>query len=81
MAGKNTQGNGKQKAAAVIDETVTHLQVRALSEGFRRAGRAWPATPVIVPVDEFDEAQIEQLLAEPMLVVAPVAEAGKGEGK
>lgn len=52
---------------------VSRLQVRALKAGFRRAGRAWPAEETTVSVDEFTAEQIEQLLAEPMLVVLPIA--------
>lgn len=52
---------------------VTHLQVRALKAGFRRAGRSWPAEEVTVAAEEFTAEQIEQLLAEPNLVVVPVS--------
>ena len=37
------------------------------------AGRAWPAEEVTVNADEFTAEQIEQILAEPMLVVIVVA--------
>lgn len=58
---------------------VTQLQVRSQVAGFRRAGRAWPADVVTVSVDEFTAEQVEQLLAEPMLAVVPVAEKAKAE--
>jgi hypothetical protein len=45
------------------------LSVSAKTAGFRRAGRAWPAEPVIVPVSDFDDAQLAMLLADPELVV------------
>lgn len=69
----------KEKPAAApstpaAEIKVTQLQVRSLVAGFRRAGRAWPAEEVTVKADEFTDAQIEQLLAEPMLVVLPIAE-------
>lgn len=48
---------------------VTHVQVRALRDGFRRAGRAWSTALVLVPIDEFSDEQIEQLATEPMLYV------------
>lgn len=48
---------------------VPGLRVRALADGFRRAGRPWPAQAVEVPVSEFTKAQIEQLRAESQLVV------------
>lgn len=73
----------KEKPAAAPSKPaagikVTHLQVRSLVAGFRRAGRAWPAEEVTVSADDLTAEQIEQLLAEPMLVVVPVAdEVGK----
>lgn len=45
------------------------LLVRARVAGFRRAGRAWPAEPVMVAASEFTAEQIARLNAEPMLVV------------
>ncbi|MEW5893376.1 MAG: HI1506-related protein [Pseudomonadota bacterium] len=63
----------KEQAKAAAEVKVDKLVVRSLSAGFRRAGRAWPAEEVTVSTDEFTAEQIEQLLAEPMLVVLPVA--------
>lgn len=60
------------------DPVVTHLLVSAKKAGFRRAGRAWRTEPTEVSVDGLSEAQVEQLLAEPMLTVVPVA---KGDEK
>lgn len=48
---------------------VTGIHVRALVDGFRRAGRAWPAAGVEVPAGEYDADQLAALLDEPMLVV------------
>lgn len=48
---------------------VTHVQVKSLRDGFRRAGRAWSTSPELVPIDEFSDEQIEQLATEPMLSV------------
>lgn len=53
----------------------THLVVRALTPGFRRAGRAWGVEEVTVPIGEFSDAQVEALLAEPELVVLPLVAA------
>lgn len=47
----------------------THVQVRALANGFRRAGRAWSTEAETVSIDEFSDEQLEQLVAEPMLSV------------
>lgn len=52
---------------------VTHLIVRARTNGFRRCGRAWPDTETTVDVDDMDDADIERLLAEPELIVTAVA--------
>jgi hypothetical protein len=77
---KKTTTAPKAPAAPKADgnPVVTHLMVSAKKAGFRRAGRAWRVEPTEVSVDDFTEAQIEQLLAEPMLTVVPVA---KGEEK
>ena len=48
------------------------LRVTSKQAGFRRAGRAWPASPVTVPLAEFDDQQVAALRAEPMLVVEDV---------
>ena len=53
---------------------VTAIVVTSQREGFRRAGRAWSKQPVTVSIDEFSEAQIEALVAEPMLTVVFVGE-------
>lgn len=53
--------------------------VTARVHGFRRAGRAWSATPTEVPVAEFSAAELQALAAEPLLDVAFVA-AGVGVG-
>ena len=52
---------------------VTAIVVTSQREGFRRAGRAWSTQPVTVSINEFSEAQIEALVAEPMLAVAFIA--------
>jgi hypothetical protein len=80
---------GNQPAAGKVtadDVEITHLKVRSLQEGFRRAGRAWSTTEETVSVDDFTDAQIKQLMTEPMLVVVSVAiaeakPAESGEGQ
>lgn len=69
---KAEKDQASEKSAAEIK--VSKLLVRSQVAGFRRAGRAWPAEEVTVAASEFTAEQIEQLLAEPMLVVLPVAE-------
>ena len=56
------------------EPVVTHLLVRSLVPGFRRGGRAWPTEEVKVAVDDFSVEQLDQIMAEPMLNVMPVAE-------
>ena len=63
----------KEQAKAAAEVKADKLIVRSLVSGFRRAGRAWPAEEVTVNADEFTAEQIEQILAEPMLVVIVVA--------
>ena len=43
------------------------LQVITKRDGFRRAGREWHGT-TLVPVDELNRRQYEQLTSEPLLV-------------
>ena len=50
----------------------THLAVRALRDGFRRAGRAWSAEETTVPLADFSKEQIGALEAEPLLTVKRV---------
>jgi hypothetical protein len=45
------------------------LTIRALSDGHRRAGRAWSSARETVSANEFTPAQIEALEADPHLVV------------
>lgn len=60
-----------EPAAPPVDAAVTHLVVQAKRDGFRRAGRAWPAEPTVVEIDDFTEEQVSDLLAETQLVVTP----------
>ncbi len=62
----------KAQALRPDDPIVTHLQIRALVDGFRRAGRAWSKQETVVAVEDFTPAQVEALLAEPHLVVLPM---------
>ncbi|MDD2870121.1 HI1506-related protein [Neomegalonema sp.] len=48
------------------------LRIAARRSGFRRAGLAHPAHPVLHPLEDLTEAQIALLKAEPMLVVQGV---------
>ncbi|MDR0717524.1 MAG: hypothetical protein LBF50_08920 [Azoarcus sp.] len=49
-----------------------NLVVRALRQGFRRAGRAWSETGTVISTNEFTEEQLAAILAEKMLVVSSV---------
>lgn len=59
--------NQKQQA-----KTVPGLRVVSKAEGFWRAGRAWSAQSVDVPVSDFTKAQLAQIKAEPKLVVVDI---------
>lgn len=71
MAETKKTTNRTQAASPAVDAAVTHLFVQAKRDGFRRAGRAWPAEQTVVPIDEFTEDQVRELLSEPQLVVVP----------
>lgn len=45
------------------------LRILAKREGFRRAGYAFGAEPVVIPVADLSPAQIKSLRSEPMLLV------------
>ena len=53
-------------------KSIPGLRVRALTDGFRRAGRAWSVEPVDVPLADLVPAQVAQLRHEPMLVVEDI---------
>lgn len=70
------EGGGSDGAPAGMDIPDRRvLSVRAIrAEGMRRAGRYWSgAKSTEVPVSEFTEAQLEQLLAEPLLKVSMIS--------
>lgn len=46
-----------------------NLRITSKREGFRRAGRAWSVTPIVVAADDLTPEQLAQLRAEPMLTV------------
>lgn len=60
------------KGTEVAPDVVT-VQVRALAERFRRAGREFTREPVTIPRDELSDAELKQLLDEPLLAVEIVA--------
>ena len=68
-----TSPEGESTAAETRPGTgnvVAQLIVSAKVEGFRRAGRAWSKSAETISVEDFTEAQIDALFAEPMLAVA-----------
>lgn len=72
MAKKNESSAGAAPAAETKLAEATHLAVRARTDGFRRAGRAWPAADTVVPIGELSDGQVRQLMDEPLLLVTPV---------
>lgn len=61
----------------MANEKAAHLTVRALKDGFRRAGRAWSAEETTVPIEEFSKEQLAALEAEPLLTVKRVTVAAE----
>ena len=53
---------------ATQEDTPTHIVVRSLRNGFRRAGRPWSTDVTTVPLVDLSDDQLKALLAEPMLV-------------
>lgn len=51
---------------------VPGLRVRALADGFRRAGRAWTKEPQDVPASDFTKAQIAGLKDDISIVVEDI---------
>lgn len=50
------------------------IRIRSKQDGFRRAGVSHPAEPTEWPDDHFSRAELDQLKAEPMLVVEEIAD-------
>lgn len=53
----------------VEHESARRLIVRARVDGFRRAGRSWPAAGCVVLAEAFSTEELDALLSEPMLIV------------
>ncbi len=65
----------KKKAAAkppAPAKPVVGLTVTCRGDSFWRAGRHWTSKPITVALEDLTEEQIEQLKAEPMLMVEDV---------
>lgn len=59
--------------AAQGDTQSIAIEVTAIRDGFRRAGRVFGRTPTHINLDELTEAELRMLLDEPALTVAPLA--------
>lgn len=57
---------------ATTPNKIKALRVVSRKEGFRRAGRAFGAEPVEIPLSDLKKGEIEALKGEPMLVVTEV---------
>lgn len=55
-----------------IEPFATHIRVRSTREGHRRAGRAWSTAAVDVAIEDFTNAQLEQLQGDPTLIVESI---------
>lgn len=71
MSEKNSKPAAKSDTKP--DTKPAFFSVRALREGFRRAGRAWSKQAEIVNAADFSAEQWAQLQAEPLIVVAAVS--------
>lgn len=69
-----TEAGGDLAEILVDGEEPVGWIVRSLHDGYRRAGRAWPAAGVLVWREELDEGQLDILLADPEIVLKPVFE-------
>ena len=49
-------------------------EIRAHRDGYRRAGMAHSTTAQVHPASAFTQAQLEQLQADPRIMIAEVAE-------
>lgn len=52
-------------------KTVPGIRVRTAQTGFRRGGREWSGS-MEAPISEFTKVQLEQIRAEPLLVVEDI---------
>ncbi len=71
----NGNGEGIQidgQGLAPVVSAKTHLRVAARVDGFRRCGRAWPASGDTVAKSAFTADQVARLLTDPDLVVTEV---------
>jgi hypothetical protein len=68
---KKTPGAAAEPTANAAN-TVPGIRVAAKVAGFCRAGRAWSAEAVDVPVSDFAKEQLAQLRGEPKLVVVDI---------
>jgi hypothetical protein len=84
-------GQGKTESAQVGPRSVNEsdksvqstvgLEVSSMQDGYRRCGRAWTRDPQIVPLDDFDEAQVAILRNDPGLRVFAVQLPTAGEAE
>lgn len=58
---------------------VPGIRVVSRIDGFRRAGRGWPAVPTTVAVDQFSEDELKLIREEPNLIVVDVADISAGQ--
>jgi hypothetical protein len=66
------KGNENPDPVATPEQEIktSGISVRALFDGYRRAGRRWTIAEQIVPVGEFTADQIKALLSDPRLAAA-----------
>lgn len=63
----------KQTPTAAPDTLppASRIHVRAASDGYRRAGRAWTLAPQVVDIADLTAEQLAALHADPRITVEP----------
>ncbi len=69
-------GAARSGAAPTPPEAGPTVTVVGPKQGRRRAGRSFTSKPVTIPLSELDEAEIEALRGDPLLIVSMPADAG-----
>ena len=64
-----SQGAGVAPATDTVPVPPGHVGIVCQSQGFRRAGRSWPAGCTVLPQDALDADQLAMLEADPMFSV------------
>lgn len=78
-AGQEISGDADGSNSVDSSKSTAGLKVTSKVEGFRRAGRAWSTEPTVIGRSDLTADELEQLMAEPMLLVESDEESGEDE--